>query len=225
MISMKKPIKSLANQAGATLLESLIALVVFSIGALGIAALQTATLVRSDDVKQRSIAIWKAQELADRIKASGSTINPNGLSQAYIDEISPGNNVDAGIGDFDNTPSFVCPNNEPTRCDDVEGTDAAICTAADLVTFDTWSVLCDPVSGVSSTQANLGTNDGENKLKNLDVALTQDANGEFLLFFEWLSRSADQNEDFQAGVTVTTDLCGTDRDVDSRLGVYCLRFR
>ena len=74
MISMKKPIKSLANQAGATLLESLIALVVFSIGALGIAALQTATLVRSDDVKQRSIAIWKAQELADRIKASGSTI-------------------------------------------------------------------------------------------------------------------------------------------------------
>ena len=63
---------------GATLVESLIALFVFAIGALGIAALQTTTLVRSDDVKQRSLAIWKAQELADRIKATTTLDDPDG---------------------------------------------------------------------------------------------------------------------------------------------------
>ena len=84
-------------------------------------------------------------------------------------------------------------------------------------------MFCDPVSGLSS--ANIGTTDGENKLKNLDVALIQ-VGDEYRLYIEWLSRSTDQDQDLQATpVNVTTNLCGEDIDVDSRLGVYCLRFR
>ena len=99
MTSMKnRPIRNLSKQLGTTLLEALIALVVFSVGALGVAALQTATLVRSDDVKQRSIAIWKAQELADRIKATDSVADPDGLGPEYIAEI--GRDI-SSIGVFD----------------------------------------------------------------------------------------------------------------------------
>lgn len=224
MTSMKnRPIRNLSKQLGTTLLEALIALVVFSVGALGVAALQTATLVRSDDVKQRSIAIWKAQELADRIKATDSVADPDGLGPEYIAEI--GRDI-SSIGVFDLNDVFNCPAAAPTRCDDVEGTNVAVnaCNTPDLLTeFDVWSVFCDPVSGLSS--ANIGTTDGENKLKNLDVALIQ-VGDEYRLYIEWLSRSTDQDEDLQATpVNVTTNLCGEDIDVDSRLGVYCLRFR
>ena len=216
--------KLINHQLGATLLESLIALVVFSVGALGIAALQTTTLVRSDDVKQRSLAIWKAQELADRIKASGSLDDPDGLATDYIDEV--GAETLDQIGVFDLNSTYTCPA-EPTRCDDTDGNAVGICTADELVSFDVWSVLCDPVNGATATT--LGANDGENKLKNLDVALFEgaDANeGEYFLYFEWLSRSAEQDQDLQAAAaTVTSNLCGTDLDVDSRLSVYCLRFR
>lgn len=221
--------KKIKNQLGATLLESLIALVVFSVGALGIAALQTTTLVRSDDVKQRSIAIWKAQELADRIKSTNSIDVPTGLSADYVTEI--GNTTIASIGVLDNTNLFTCPTAAPTRCDDTAGGAAAVCDAGELVEFDVWSVFCDPATGLSSTSG--GDVDGANKLKNLDVALVVDDNGtpldvtddEFRLYLEWLSRSTDQEDDFQGGVDVTTNLCGDDVDVDSRLGVYCLRFR
>jgi len=186
--------------------------------------LETTTLVRSDDVKQRSLAIWKAQELADRIKASGSLDDPDGLAAEYITAV--GANSIAQIGVFDVNNVFTCPA-EPTRCDDTDGNAVAACMAGDLVNFDVWSVLCDPVNGATATT--LGANDGENKLKNLDVALFEGAGanaGEYFLYFEWLSRSAEQDEDLQAAAaTVTSNLCGTDLDVDSRLSVYCLRFR
>ncbi len=221
-------IQVIRKQLGVSLLEALIALVVFSVGALGIAALQTSTFVRSDDIKQRSLAIWKAQELADRIKASGSVDDPNGLAQNYIDEIAR-DNIDQ-IGTFDLNNLFVCPALAPTRCDDQASSAAGVCSANDLVTFDVWSVLCDPVNGASANT--FGVVDGENKLKNFDVALferdvdAQDNIGEYFLYFEWLSRSAEQDQGLQDGATtVATDLCGETIEVDSRLSVYCLRFR
>ena len=217
--NMPNNIKVFRYQVGATLLEAIISLVVFSIGALGIAALQTQTLIRSDDVKQRSIAIWKAQDLAARIKATDSVQNPAGLGQAYVAAI--GSEVVAGvIGDFDNT-GYTCPATAPTRCDDNGGSAIGACSDDDLVAFDVWSVLCDPASGVSAET--LGQNDGENKVKNFDVALNTNANGEYFLYFEWLARASD-DEDLTV-TDINTNLCGTDVPVDSRLDAYCLRFR
>ncbi len=211
------------KQRGATLLESIVALLVFSVGVLGIAALQATTLIRSDDVKQRSIAIWKAQELADRIRATKRPARPVGEVQRYINLI--GNNT-AVIGSFDNANNFVCAAAAPAQCEDTSTGSSNFCTVEEMAQFDVWSVLCDPINGVSDAQINLNL-DGSNKLKNFDMAITQAPTGEVFLYFEWLARSNAENREINpdlAPVTVTTDLCGTDFEVDERLETYCLRF-
>jgi len=82
---MNRKFKNLdTKQRGSSLVEAMVALVVFAVGALGIAAMQTVSMVRGDDTRQRSIAIWKAQELVDRIKATKTTDDPDGLVAEYI---------------------------------------------------------------------------------------------------------------------------------------------
>lgn len=214
---------SRSYQQGSTLIESVVALLVFSVGALGIAALQTVTLVRSDDLKQRSVAVWKAQELADRMRATKSINGSAGLMQDFVDEI--GNDISV-IGSVANSGDFSCAGAAPTRCDDTNGTAVAQCSNDQMVDFDVWSVICDPVNGASDVGTNFNIN-GNNKLKNLDVALTRAATGEMRLYFEWLSSSADQNAELFTGGTVETigtELCGDIIQIDARLETYCLRF-
>ena len=215
---------SYSKQNGTTLIESIIALLVFSVGVLGIAALQATTLVRSDDNKQRSIAVWKAQELADRIRATKSFSSPAGQARNYVGAI--GNDVSV-IGSFDGASAFRCAAAPAAQCEDTNGGLAETCSVGQMVNFDVWSVLCDPINGVSDTQINPDF-DGTTKLKNFDVALTRsDDTGEMFLYFEWLARANDENRDVQPGaapVTIATDLCGTSFQVDERLETYCLRF-
>lgn len=61
------------RQRGFSLIEALIALVVLSIGLLGIAALQTQSLLQSRNAFLTSQATSLAQDMADRIRA-----NPQG---------------------------------------------------------------------------------------------------------------------------------------------------
>ena len=217
-------------QKGATLIEAMTALFVFSVGALGIAAMQTTSMVRGDDTRQRSIAIWKAQELADRIKATKTVDNPNGLIATYISQINNAND-DNGIGVLNSASEYQCPVAAPTRCDDLNGTNAGACTAAQVVQADLWSVFCEPTTGLvpngNAVRGSVG-------LRNLEVALEQNG-GEYRLYFEWLNRtssnsvdsddaaSGQQNSDGSAR-NVVTSLCGENENIDSRLDAYCLRF-
>lgn len=207
------------NQLGATLIEAVVSLFVFAVGALGIAALQTTSLVRVDDTKQRSVAIWKAQELADRMRLSKTAADPEGLVPDYITAIG-NDNSDDGIGVVDSDDVFDCPTTAPTRCDDVNGTNASACSTADMVAFDIWSVMCDLDSGIAASNQN-----GSVGLRDVEVALEQDGS-EFRLYLEWQSRSANNNANIQDDadpVTITTNLCGDDEDIDSRLDAYCLK--
>lgn len=61
--------------AGFTLLEVLIAIVIFSIGLLGWAGLQLAALGGSRSAELRTIAMLQAQSLADRMRANMSAVN------------------------------------------------------------------------------------------------------------------------------------------------------
>lgn len=211
------------KQLGASLVEAMVALVIFAVGALGIAAMQTVSLVRGDDTRQRSIAIWKAQELVDRIKASKTLDNPSGRVAEYIVAIN-NNNTDDGIGKLVTTDEYQCPAVLPTRCDDQNGTNAAACNADEVVAADIWAVFCDPNTGLVPLGAAVSGSVG---LRNLEIAL-EDTGTEFRLYFEWLNRTTNNNFDQQSADgtarNVTTNLCGDDESIDSRLDAYCLRF-
>jgi type IV pilus assembly protein PilV len=77
---------NLAHQRGFTLLEILVAIVVLSLGLLGLAGLQATSLKNNQVAYYRSIATQQAQDIADRMRAN---MNP------LID--GPGN-----AGDFHN---------------------------------------------------------------------------------------------------------------------------
>jgi len=58
------------KQQGVTLIESMIALLVISIGLLGIASLQVTSIQQNGSALQHSQAVWAANNMADRIRAN-----------------------------------------------------------------------------------------------------------------------------------------------------------
>jgi type IV pilus assembly protein PilV len=98
------------NVRGFTLLEVLIALLVLSIGLLGLAALQTVGLRSNQMATMRTIATQAAYDITDRMRA-----NPDGLTtgnQYYV------------IGTADTAPTIG------TDCD------ATPCTSQQLANYD-----------------------------------------------------------------------------------------
>jgi type IV pilus assembly protein PilV len=67
-----KPIKSISphSQVGVSLLEVLIAVLVLSVGLLGIAGLQTANLRNTQSAHQRTVAVLLAVSMSERIRAN-----------------------------------------------------------------------------------------------------------------------------------------------------------
>jgi type IV pilus assembly protein PilV len=57
------------NQKGVTLIEVLVAIVIFSIGLLGLAAMQLHSLQFNETASVRGHAVFLAYEMADRIRA------------------------------------------------------------------------------------------------------------------------------------------------------------
>lgn len=222
--------RTLQKQAGISLIEAMVSLFIFSVGALGLAALQTTAMVSSGDTKQRSLVIWKAQELADRMRSTKSSDDPDGLLPQYLAAIG-GDVNDVGVL---NANQYSCPAT-PTRCADYTNSsgsqvDGTVCTTAQLVAFDIWEVMCEVSSGLSPTIASDESDSGVTGVSNLDVVMTQDGS-DYLLYFQWLSRASDANLTLQKeGLetderTATTNLCGDDVDLDTRLDAYCIRVR
>jgi len=140
------------QQNGATLIEALIALFIFSIGALGLAALQLTSLMSSGESQQRSAVIWKAQEFADRIRANRgaltqylSTVNRTSLATIGVDS-------NAGVITCESTTGYVRPS---TVCaDDETGTGASCGTEAQLV--GRWRILVQLMLRPTAARGSLG---------------------------------------------------------------------
>ncbi len=60
----------LNNQQGVSLIESMIALLVISIGLLGIAALQITAMKQNNSALHHSQSVWISYDMADRIRAN-----------------------------------------------------------------------------------------------------------------------------------------------------------
>ncbi len=66
---------NIKNQTGLSLIESLIALLIISVGLLGIAALQITSLQQSASSQWHSQAVWASYQMSDRIIANRSVFN------------------------------------------------------------------------------------------------------------------------------------------------------
>lgn len=211
------------DQSGFSILEAVVALAIFSVGVLGLAALQLNSLVSTGDSQQRTLAIWKAQELADRIRANSehtdlyiNTVANDGTGSIGAD--SAAGLVDCAGGSFAK-PAASCADSASdasSGCDQPE----------DKVAYDLWEVLCqaDTGLGVAATS----TDDvaaGSQGLANLEVAMRRDGD-DVLLGVEWLSRESDGNQAVRDAADETVQLCGVDNvQVSPSVDVYCLRFR
>lgn len=119
------------RQHGFSLLEILIALVILSIGLLGLAALQTMSLRMGHDSYQRTQATMLAYDMVDRIRA-----NPAGLAAGRYDTVAFADN--------------------PTGPDCV----ASTCTSDDLANYDirTWQTTL--AAKLSQGQGSIATDVG-----------------------------------------------------------------
>ena len=62
--------RQLNHQAGVSLVESMIALLVISIGLLGIASLQITAMKQNANALNHSQAVWMAYDMADRVRSN-----------------------------------------------------------------------------------------------------------------------------------------------------------
>jgi type IV pilus assembly protein PilV len=106
------------NQRGAGLIEALVAILVLSIGLLGMLGMQTAALKYEQSSWIRSALSSNIASLADRIRAnSGSLATAYTYTRSYADERAA---IEASNTYFDSARDC----------------DSTVCTAAELATYD-----------------------------------------------------------------------------------------
>lgn len=109
------------SQKGVVLLESLIAILVFSLGVLGIVGLQAAMIKSTADAKYRSEANLIAQQRIGQLWADPAVTNPSDLN-ANVDvstQLPNGTRtltlLDAAQGQYQVVVSWQVPGAEPHR--------------------------------------------------------------------------------------------------------------
>ena len=117
------------QQAGFSLLEVLIAVVILSIGLLGVAALQAQSMRYNHQAYLRGQAVQLAYDMSDRMRANDSMIDSNG------DTTSTASGVRTGAYDSSDASgnSVAAANNS---CAEIFGTAAADCNVLQLAADD-----------------------------------------------------------------------------------------
>mgnify|MGYP003463336744 CR=1 FL=1 len=128
--------KHTCSETGSSLIEVLVALLVFSIGMLGLSALQLNALRGVSDSSQRSQSTWILQDIAERIRA-----NPEAPRVSFI------NGPDCTA-----LPARMCADHFRPGTGKVA---AANCDASQMANFDRWEAECS-----YSSIAAFNTNDG-----------------------------------------------------------------
>ena len=114
----------LYKQRGASLIEVLVALLIFTVGLLGLAAMQLNSLQGTADSGQRSQSVWLMQDFIERMRA-----NPDGTAAQY-----------ATAPNCAALPARMCADHyNPNTAAKVN---ASECNAAQMAAFDTWEAQC-----------------------------------------------------------------------------------
>ncbi len=118
-----RPSAAHPHSHGFTLLEVLVALVIFSVGLLGLAGLQMSSVRSNSSAQYRTQATLVLQDLAERMHANTAAV---------------GTNTYSGI-DF---TTIDCTAPPTPYCADSGGTAAAACSPQEMASFDGWMSFC-----------------------------------------------------------------------------------
>jgi len=158
------------KQTGITLIEVLIALVVFAIGVGGMAGLQLKSLGMSVDATQRAVVLAKSQELADRIRTNATAMS------TYTNT-------------FNNSGGAFCASSPAPVCGDSNDGLAVSCSPLQLAAFDLWDVFCRTGSGLNDSVINWQTT------ISCTTAACDSALDTVTLTTVWVSKTADMDQD------------------------------
>lgn len=167
---------------GATLIEVLIAMLVFGIGIAGVLAMQLHAVKEDFDSVQRSLGIWVGQEVIDRLRLNPEAVRDN----TYVDLFT----------DFDfadlcaNPPARICAD----RYDPVLGAsvDAETCNSNQMATFDAWELAC--TSGLVNPGFTLTCDDADP-----DDGLACSPGSNLTLELTWQARAVSDDRDIDDG--------------------------
>ncbi len=168
------PNSAVRKQSGVSLIEVLISLLLFGISVMGYSALQTRSMQESLDSQQRSIALWRAHGLIDRMSANNSD---EALAQ-----------YDTAIENFEE-----CSDSPPANCAEIAGA-ADACSAEDLADYDVWSSFCGVDGGADSQLIDFSVG------LTCDAACA--AGVDMTITVNWVSKSAESNANLNDAAAV-----------------------
>ena len=142
--------------AGFSLIEILISLVVMSIGLMGLAGLQIASLKGTNDAHYRTEASLLIMDLADRMRA---------------------NQIGVAEGDYRTSSAINCSNPPTKQCDSVS------CKGDELALFDRYTITCEMKKLLP--QAQLEVNCDSNNCEASDLGLDTQLNKTHTLKISW----------------------------------------
>ncbi|WCD81516.1 type IV pilus modification protein PilV [Pseudomonas solani] len=161
------------KQLGTSLIEVLVTLVIFTVGLLGLAALQLNALQGTSDSAQRSQATSVLQDLAERIRA-----NPAGSAADY-----------AAAVNCAQLPATICSDYfSPSTNAKVNATS---CTATQMAKFDSWEASCSyaAISTFNTIDARFNSRDFISPASTASVMTITNASNVLSLKSSWLSKS------------------------------------
>ncbi len=214
-------LESQRAQIGAGLLEVMLAVLVFSISALGAIAIQLSALTQIEDARQTALAIDKANEFLALIASSRSIEHSAETLAAYVAAV--GNSDLAKTLDAP-APAALCAAPPPPPCQNGSST-VGTCSVKQRARLDVWTTFCDPIYGIypysRPNPPELASLD--NKLRGFGVALIPAERG-LKLYIRWQTRSSRSPVYRNGERKISVDLCGEIVEVDPKLGVHCARF-
>lgn len=184
---------TLKPQMGITMIEVLVTLLVFTVGLLGVAALQLNALKGTADSNQRSQATWVIQELAERMRANNITSNETGYTTA------------AACSDLPNP--WCADHYNPVSGAKVN---ASTCTSDQMAAFDRWEAQCSyaattTYSGNSTAAAGRYTSTDFLLAPSQGSTVTVSANNHILtLTSRWRSKGDDAKQQSSESVLSTS---------------------
>ena len=146
------------RDSGFTLIEVMVALVIFSIGLLGVAGMQTAGLKNTHQSYQRTIAVTAARDMADRMRANMTGVR----NKAYSFSSSPSDpgcvsaactyadiaNHDANQW-YDSLNALPSPSASSVSCTDINAATAALDAGSACIITVRWDSERSGVTGTS----------------------------------------------------------------------------